>query len=129
MQDNKSKNNIMWVALVILVVAIVLAVIFFLPKQDSSKYENLDEFASCLTEKGAVMYGAYWCSHCQAQKEEFGSSFKNINYVECTEKPDQCTAAGVQGYPTWVIASTTLVGEQTLETLAVHTNCALQKNN
>ncbi len=73
------------------------------------------------------MYGAYWCSHCKSQKAEFGTSFKYINYIECTEKPDECAAAGVQGYPTWEIASTTLVGELPLETLAAETGCVLEK--
>lgn len=124
-QESKMK----WIGVAILAVAVVVAIVFLLPKQASSKYKNLDTFAQCLSDKGAVMYGAYWCSHCKAQKAEFGSSFKNINYVECTEDPDKCTAAGVQGYPTWKIASTTLTGEQPLETLATEIGCNLEVRN
>ncbi len=30
------------------------------------------------------MYGAYWCSHCNNQKKEFGSeACKSIQYIEC----------------------------------------------
>ena len=129
MQEDNTKQNIKWVSVAILVVAIVVAVVFLLPKQASSKYKNLDVFAQCLTEKGAKMYGAYWCSHCKTQKAEFGTSFKFVDYVECTDKPDECTAAGVQGYPTWKIASTTLIGEQPLETLATETGCILEKKD
>lgn len=126
MENNNSKSNMKWAGVVVLVVAAIVAVVFLLPKQISSKYKNLDTFAQCLSDKGAVMYGAYWCSHCKAQKAEFGSAFEYINYVECTEKPDQCTAAGVEGYPTWKIASTTLVGQQPLEILASETSCLLE---
>lgn len=128
MQEDNTKNNMKWVGVAILAVAVVVAVVVLLPKGNSSSYKNLDAFAQCLTEKGAVMYGAYWCSHCKTQKAEFGTSFKFVSYVECTEKPDQCTAAGVEGYPTWKIASTTLTGEQPLETLASTTGCVLEKN-
>ncbi|MFH1400946.1 MAG: hypothetical protein ABIH41_05485, partial [Nanoarchaeota archaeon] len=34
----------------------------------------LDDFARCLTQSGATMYGASWCPHCNDQKEMFGSS-------------------------------------------------------
>lgn len=127
MENNNSKSNLKWVGIAILAVAVVVAVMVLLPKGDQSSYKNLDAFAQCLTDKGLRMYGAYWCSHCKAQKAEFGSSFKYINYTECTDKPDECTAAGVQGYPTWKIASTTLEGEQPLETLASTTGCTLEK--
>ena len=125
--DNNSKKNVKWVWVAILAAAAVVAVVFLLPKGSQTSYKNLDTFAQCLTSKGLKMYGAYWCPHCQAQKALFGDSFKYVNYTECTEKPDVCTAAGVQGYPTWEIASTTLVGEQSLETLAAQTGCVLEK--
>src|SRR3989344_7082850 len=67
--------------------------------------ENYDDFAKCLTEKGVKMYGAYWCGHCKTQKEMLGDSWQYVNYVECSN-PDgtptaECTAAGIEGYPTW----------------------------
>ncbi len=80
-----------------------------LAKQSSCPYTNSDKIslAKCLTEKGWTMYGAYWCPHCKAQKEFFGEeAFKFINYVECTEKTDLCNAKKVQGYPTWIVEST-----------------------
>lgn len=127
MESNNSKSNMKWARVAILAVAAVVAVVLLLPKGGNSLYKNLDEFSKCLTNKGVIMYGAYWCSHCKAQKAEFGPSFKYINYVECTEKPNECTAAGVEGYPTWKIASTTLTGEQPLETLASMTGCTLER--
>lgn len=63
-------------------------------------------FAQCLTDNGAVMYGAYWCPHCQDQKKMFGPAFEKIKYVECDPKgknanPQLCEKKGVQRYPTW----------------------------
>ena len=37
-------------------------------------------------QKKLTMYGAYWCSHCQAEKKLFGDSFKYVPYVECTQE-------------------------------------------
>ncbi len=82
-----------------------------------------DSFAQCLTENGAVMYGAYWCGHCQNQKEMFGSSFQYINYVECTEQGDLCQEAGITGYPTWIINGNKYPGEKPLETLVSLSGC------
>lgn len=129
MDNDNQKQNLKWIGVAILAVAVVIAVVVLLPKGNSSPYKNLDTFAQCLSSKGLKMYGAYWCSHCQAQKAEFGTSFKYVNYIECTDKPAECSAAGVQGYPTWEIASTTLVGEQPLEVLASTTGCTLEKKN
>ena len=35
----------------------------------------------------ARMYGAYWCSHCNSQKQYFGSeAMKLVNYIECDKE-------------------------------------------
>jgi len=87
--------------------------------------QNYGSFAQCLTEKGAVMYGAYWCGHCKEQKEMFGDSFKYINYVECTEKKQICEDAGIGGYPTWIIDGKSHEGVQPLSKLAGISQCKL----
>ena len=113
---------------IVAVIVIIGAIYFLYPKQEQpGKY---DSFAQCLTEKGAAMYGAYWCNHCAAQKEMFGKSFKYINYVECdargeNAKPELCEQAGITGYPTWIINGETYKGVQQLETLASITNCTI----
>ncbi len=85
-----------------------------------------DAFAQCLTDKGAVMYGANWCSHCQNEKRAFGDSFRHVSYVECTEEPAKCRAAGVEGYPTWLFPDgRRLVGEQGLQKLSSESGCLL----
>lgn len=94
-----------------------------------SKY---DAFAKCLSEKGAKMYGAFWCGHCKNQKEAFGSSFQYINYQECTVDHQNnsfaqvCKDAGIKGFPTWKFSDGTVrEGEVALSDLAKITGCAL----
>ena len=90
------------------------------------------KFAKCLTSKGTVMYGAYWCSHCQSQEALFGEAFQYIKYQECDAKgkngnPKLCEKAGVLGYPTWKIPGHKAVeGTQTFEQLAQTSNCPLK---
>ena len=90
---------------------------------------NAESLAKCLTSKGAKMYGAYWCPHCQNQKKEFGSAIKFVSYQECDSKgengnPEACQKAGVEGYPTWIFADgTKLEGQQTLSELAKKSGC------
>jgi hypothetical protein len=91
----------------------------------------LDAFAKCLTEKGAALYGAVWCPHCQKQKKAFGESVQYINYIECAvdgskEQAAACKNAGIEGYPTWKFADgSELLGEATFTQLSEKTLCPL----
>ena len=87
---------------------------------------KFDAFAQCLTEKGAVMYGTEWCSHCQNQKALFGSSFKYITFIDCDQSDFTCNQAGVKGYPTWIIDGKSYPGEQSFYKLASLTGCNLE---
>lgn len=79
--------------------------------------------AQHLRQIGAKMYGAYWCGHCQSQKELFGQAFNQIRYIECDPRgrnpqPQLCAQAGIEGYPTWEIRGRKYPGVQPLATLA-----------
>jgi uncharacterized membrane protein/glutaredoxin len=62
-----------------------------------------------LARSDAKMYGAYWCPHCQQQKELFGASAFRLPYVECspggqgTPQTAACQAQKIVRYPTWII--------------------------
>ena len=91
-----------------------------------------DNFAKCLTSKGAKMYGAYWCPHCADQNEEFGGSFRYVNYVECAIKGSRelspaCKAANVQHFPSWQLVPGTPLEEAVfpLQELSDKTGCSL----
>lgn len=89
---------------------------------------SLDAFAQCLASKKITMYGAASCSHCQNEKKAFGKSFKYVPYVECPADPQRCAAAGIDGYPTWILGDgKKLVGEQGLEKLSQESGCSLNR--
>src|SRR3989344_6622604 len=95
------------------------------PASDDAK----TELASCLSEKGVVMYGAWWCPHCANQKKDFGDAFSEITYIECSSPGQRdrlpvCVDAGIKGYPTWIFPDGTgLSGEQPLSELAKQAGC------
>lgn len=114
----------------ILVVGIIVAVLIRtnVVPPGPGKY---DTFAQCLKDKGAVFYGAFWCSHCQSQKKLFGSSAKLLPYVECSTANGRaqtqiCIDKKIDGYPTWEFADgTRLNGEIPLLQLSEKTSCVL----
>lgn len=99
--------------------------------KNSKKPEPPDKvaaLANCLSAKQVKMYGAFWCAHCQKQKEAFGPAWQYVNYVECSN-PDgsltaECQKAGVEDLPTWDFANgLRLSGELTFEKLAQTAQC------
>ncbi|KAH0456021.1 hypothetical protein IEQ34_013928 [Dendrobium chrysotoxum] len=87
---------------------------------------------------GAKMYGAFWCSHCQEQKQMFGrEAAKILDYVECfpdgvgkgRKMTTECKLAGLEGFPTWIIKGKVLSGEQNLQALADASGFASQDSS
>jgi uncharacterized membrane protein len=81
------------------------------------------DLARHLARSNAIMYGAYWCAHCQEQKARFGSAARELPYVECDPRgvgarPDLCSLVGVRAYPTWVVGGQRREGVLSLEELA-----------
>ena len=107
-------------AVIVVATASLLFFAFAKPAVDPTK------LARCLTERGWTMYGATWCSHCAAQKKAFGDAVQYLDVVECDEKPFECQANDIEGTPTWLNrdGSIKLVGEQSLDTLALESGCS-----
>lgn len=125
-------NNVkIFVSVIVIVVIGLIATVFIRSGSAPATPGKLDAFAQCLKDKDAVFYGAFWCSHCQAQKKLFGSSAKLLPYVECSPASGQgqlqiCRDKNIEGYPTWEFADKTrLSGEISLTTLAEKTSCVL----
>ena len=79
-----------------------------------------DSFAKCLTEKGAVVYGAIdWCHFTQAQKAMFGSSWKYLDYRDFTK------LQGIKKTPTWVIKGVWYENVQSFDKLSSITGCKI----
>ncbi|MEK7125112.1 MAG: thioredoxin domain-containing protein [Patescibacteria group bacterium] len=109
--------------IILVVAAAVLGIAQYLSRSDQ---QSTTALAQCLVGRGAIMYGAQWCSHCQNQKNMFGDAFSLMQYVECTQDPAVCLAAGVQGYPTWIFPDgRRLEGKQSLESLAQAGGCPM----
>jgi len=97
------------------------------------KPSKLDGFAQCIKDSGAKFYGAFWCPHCQDQKDLFGKSVKYIPYIECSTPDGQgqlqvCKDADISTYPTWQFGESTttrVIGKIELVDLASSTSCAL----
>lgn len=85
---------------------------------------SAEALAKCLTDSGAELYGAYWCPHCQQQKDLFGDAVEYVPYIECTTEQEKCSNAGIRAYPTWKFADgSEAVGGQSLENLASLSGC------
>ncbi|MBI2091370.1 MAG: vitamin K epoxide reductase family protein [Deltaproteobacteria bacterium] len=80
--------------------------------------------AEHLTKTDAKFYGAYWCPHCEEQKELFGASAHRLPYIECSpggRRASQaaiCNTAGVRVFPTWFIDGQRHEGLLSLQELA-----------
>jgi hypothetical protein len=126
-----SKRNWPRIATYAGLVAVALALAFYLNHRAEHKH---DAFARCLSQRGAKMYGAWWCPHCLEQKGKFAASFKYVPYVECgikgqtTGQSQVCKDEKVAHYPTWQFPPT---GERverilTLEEIGDRTGCPLE---
>ena len=125
----KSGPRWLWVGLILLVVVTAWVAYYFL--YNRKPVSTLDTFAQCLKAKGTKMYGAWWCPHCEDQKQMFGYAFQYVPYVECSPEGqrtmnDTCKQAGIKGYPTWQFADGSRVeGPQPLDVLGQKTGCKL----
>jgi hypothetical protein len=120
-----SRKNLRWAAIIVVAIAAYGGWWYY-------ANHRYDDFAKCLSSKQVKMYGAYWCPHCAEQKEEFGKSFRYVNYVECAIKDSReltaaCKAANVQHFPSWQFgAGQALVeGKFPLQELSDKTGCSL----
>lgn len=125
----KTSTKIAIGAFVLIVFVLPLGYYFY----DQNQPGKLDQFTTCLKDKGATFYGAFWCPHCQRTKAMFGKSAKLLPYTECSlpsgsGQNKTCDDKGITGYPTWIFADNgRLNGELTLQQLADKTGCELPK--
>jgi len=117
--EQKAPGKTKYYAIAALIGVIIIAAVTY-SVYSLGRPGQYDNFAKCLNEKGAVMYGAMdWCKFTQAQKAMFGSSFKYINYHEFNELP------GIKKTPTWVINGAWHENVQPFGKLAAETGCSI----
>ncbi|MFH1233413.1 MAG: hypothetical protein V1649_02055 [Patescibacteria group bacterium] len=126
------KNNVKIFVLIIgLLILGTIAAVLLQSNNTPPGPGKYDAFATCLKDKGAIFYGAFWCAHCQSQKKLFGSSQKFLPYVECSTADGQgqaqvCKNKKIENYPIWEFADgSRLNGEIPLQQLADKTSCPL----
>lgn len=120
-----TKNTLISVGVLVLVMVAVV-IILVLTNVPTKANAAIDTFAKCLASKNVVMYGAYWCPHCQNEKRAFGSSFQYVPNVECTQEIAKCKAMGIDGYPTWIFSDGRRIeGELGLYRLSQESGCPL----
>lgn len=118
-------------AVVIFMMMILYSVIKVSPEPEG----EYDDFAQCVVDSGAKMYSAWWCPHCQNQKDAFGSSFRILEeggvHFECSPGgiqtfSQECLELGIQGTPTWRFSNgNELGGFLTLPRIAQETGCEI----
>ena len=85
-------------------------------------------FAKFLNENNIVMYSAYWCPHCNDQKQLFGKeAVEELIIVECAKDGKDnnyklCQEKEIEGFPSWEINNQILSGTMSLNDLAEMTN-------
>ncbi len=125
-----SNKNIFFSIIGLLILGTIGAILLQSPSVPAGPGQY-DTFAQCLKDKGATFYGAFWCPHCQAQKELFGSSVKYLPYVECSTADGSgqtqiCIDKKIESYPTWEFTDgSRLTGEIPLQQLSDKTSCPL----
>ena len=119
-QEHQVKSSKSKYYVIASVMGIIILTVAAYSAYSLSKPGQYDNFAKCLNEKGAVMYGAMdWCKFTQGQKAMFGKSFKYINYHEFNELP------GIKKTPTWVINGAWHENVQSFDKLAAETGCTI----
>ncbi len=105
--------------LVVLIIAF-LSLTVYSSMQGPGDYDN---FAKCLSEKGAVIYGNDFCQYTNKQLNFFGKSKKYLNYVKCFDNKQLCDEKNIMVTPTWEINGKMYEQVQSFDVLSALTGC------
>ncbi len=127
------KKNVSILIGLIVVAAIIIIAVTASNKAVAEPTDN-EIFAQCIADSGATFFGAFWCPHCNSQKDAFGKkATKLLPYQECSTANRQqnslCKEEGIESYPTWEFADgERMTGDLPFITLAEKTSCPLPGN-
>ena len=111
-----------------IVFALIGAILIFSILAVKAYYDkpgDYNEFAKCLTSKGAIIYGNDFCSYTNKQLNFFGKSKSYLNYIKCFENKELCDQKEIKLTPTWEIDGKMYTQVQTFETLSAITGCKI----
>lgn len=87
---------------------------------------RFDNFAKCLTEKGAVLYTSdSGCETCTQQKAIFKSSYQYLQVVNCRSESEKCNQLDIKYGPVWIIDGRKYFGLHGVPRLAEITGCEI----
>ena len=112
-----------------LIISIIVLILFFLAAtfySSAKKTGKYDDFAKCLTSKGAIIYGNDYCSYTNKQLNFFGKSSTYLNYTKCLDNTALCDEKKILSTPTWEINGRMYSGVQTFEKLSEITGCEIK---
>lgn len=128
-QKKVTKKNDSTIYIIAGVLILIIGIIIFAVMKPNTRIiggeGEFDEFATCLSENGAIFYGTEWCGFCQQQKAMFGKSMKNINFIDCDQNRNLCMSEGITGYPTWKINGQLYPGLQSIDKLSDLSGCEI----
>lgn len=123
------KKSITFAVIAVAVVGLVFGLNKTASQTPGVSDKALADFGQCITDSGAVFYGAFWCSHCKDQKNILGEAMDSIEYVECST-PDgnsqtrECIDKAIKSYPTWIFGDGSFNnGTMGISELASKTGC------
>ena len=123
-EEKKAKiNTRKYIIISLFVLILFFSILTIMSYQ--KKPGKLDEFAQCLTEKGAVIYGNDYCQYTNRQMGMFGKSKKYLNYIKCIDNEQLCNEKNVKITPTWEIDGKTYEQVQSFEKLSVLSGCEI----
>jgi hypothetical protein len=123
-EEKKAKINMRKYIILSLILLIILFSIITVSSY-AKKPGKYDEFAKCLTEKGAIIYGNDYCSYTINQLSFFGKSKKYLNYVKCAYNERLCNEKEIEITPTWEIKGEMYLQVQTFERLSALSGCEI----
>ncbi|MBU0957579.1 MAG: hypothetical protein KKF56_02080 [Nanoarchaeota archaeon] len=124
-ENTKGKINFkkyIYIVGIVLIIGLISGTFYI----KSQKTGVLDGFATCLSEKGVVVYGNDGCSYTIQQLNMFGKSEKYLDYKQCIIEDELCDEKGVEITPTWEIEGNTYSGIHTIEKLSELSGCVLE---
>lgn len=125
MVDKKTRKLLIALPIVLLIV-VGLSYTVDGNGDEPSNEGDLGSFTECLNEENVVFYGLDSCPACITQKNMFGDYLDNVEYIECTEQPEECEEAGISSVPEWFIDGERQgPGVRSLEELSEMSGCEL----
>lgn len=121
-KTDKKKIKKYFIIIGLMLAITIFGYTFYIRAQRPGQY---DELASCLTEKGAIIYGNDFCQYTTQQLNYFGKSKKYLNYIKCADNENLCNEKNIKITPTWEINGKMYEQVQTFETLSDLSDCEL----